>query len=151
MYTISKPVTEKDAGVICYVFDVKTDKKLEIKNQIPALASTNLPLEISTHYTSDLNRLLQDFIHQTKSYFSKPYSLEQVKKVLHHSFQISPVVETPDIFHNISLVPQKIRIKNGEITVIWLINGTPVLIDFPDLIDTGGTSGGAGSGAGSRS
>jgi hypothetical protein len=129
-------ILNKNTGVNepLYVFNInftESDEKLsfitESLNEITVSTISGLLNDNPNWWIMFIN----DFLQSSIKYFSKPYTIENINKIVRHSIVTGKIkVETPT---QIVLTPVSINISVGTFTVNWEYDATPLVIDIPDL------------------
>jgi len=77
------------------------------------------------------NGFISTFLQASSKLFSKPYTVENINKIVKHTLQS----KTATFPVNVLLTPSNIQIKGGFFIVHWDYTCKPLVIDIPDLED----------------
>lgn len=120
----------------CYTFTVGFTKS-EPRLQYVAENSSDLSLAslqaCVIQNTPWWIQFLTDFLQASAKLFSKPYTVQQIQKIIQHTLQGT----APTVFPaNVTLFPTTIQILGGVFTVKWEYVAETVMIDLPDFADS---------------
>jgi len=79
------------------------------------------------------NEFVNGFLKASTKLFSKPYTAQQIQKIIKHTLQGTAVSMFPA---TITLFPKSIQILGGVITVQWEYVAETMTIDLPDLTES---------------
>ena len=138
MPTVSPPQHSKvnpvtGATESCYIFNVQHSEDETVLSYIteeePNVERISLLLEENKDWWE---KWLSTFLSSTSKFFSKPYTVHQIHRMVKHSIVASLSLSFPA---TVSLQPASIQIRNGIVWVIWKYDTTPFIIDIPDMTE----------------
>uniref|UniRef100_A0A6C0KUD9 Uncharacterized protein n=1 Tax=viral metagenome TaxID=1070528 RepID=A0A6C0KUD9_9ZZZZ len=132
----SKVTSSTGAVQHCYTFNI-TFTPSEKKISYVAYDSSELSLSaLQTCVIQNVewwNEFISGFLKASAKLFSKPYTAQQIQKIIKHTLQGT----APSLFPaTITLFPKCIQILGGVFTVQWEYVAETMTIDLPDLAES---------------
>jgi len=120
----------------CYTFTVGFTKS---EPRLHYVAENSSDLSLSSLQACVLQnapwwiQFLTDFLQASAKLFSKPYTVQQIQKIIQHTLHGT----APTVFPvTVTLLPTTIQILGGVFTVQWEYVAETVMIDLPDFADS---------------
>ena len=128
------PLTQKtDAS---YQFDVQYKGTME-EAPLSLLLECDKPLTVQ-HVEETLREeqtwwisFLQSFLTATASYFTRPYTVQHLQRIIHHTIDISND-NSSSIPLRVCCIPRMLELIGGQLLVYWSYESYLVGIDIPD-------------------
>ena len=132
----SKVTSSTGTAQHCYTFNIVFSPS---EKTISYIADDSSELSLSSLQACVIqnvdwwNTFLSGFLQASAKLFSKPYTVQQIQKIIKHTLQGT----APALFPaNITLFPKIIQILGGVFTVQWEYVAETLTIDLPDLAES---------------
>ena len=127
----TKVSTPSGAVESCYLFTIDhdaVDKKITyVADEMPTLTSLQACVVENAEWW---NATLQAFLQSATKLFSKPYTVQQIHKIMKHTLKGTEPSSYPA---NVTVQPKSFQIQGGVFWVHWMYVADPITIDIPDL------------------
>ena len=121
------------ATEMCYTFSITyTESEKNLSFDVEEASDISVEsLERGISERKDWwNQWLTEFLTASAKYFSKPYTVQQIQKIIKHTLSGT----LPTLFPaSVLFVPETVQIRGGVFWVNWSYVATPARIDIPDL------------------
>lgn len=126
------PITQKPEP--SYQFDIQYHGAIE-ESPLTWIAYEDMPFCLSslieelTHQLTWWNSLINQFLQATKAYFSKPYTVQQLLKIIQHRMDIDSDITSYPLC--VYCIPNRIEFVGGVMYVDWIYTTKPAWIHIP--------------------
>lgn len=119
----------------CYTFNIEFSKNEEL---ISFVAESEADISLQSLQKNILeninwwNNFIRQFLESSSKLFSKPYTVENINKIVKHTLNGNKTNKYPV---NIILIPRNIQIYSGNFMINWGYEIEEMVIDIPDLTE----------------
>lgn len=121
-----------------YQFDVSEQEEVDTENGLTFVMEADVPLtvakieEVVREEQERWRAFLEQFLRSAGSYFSRPYTVQHLERIIKHREVTSASTEDVSLPRCIRCVPRMLHFSGGKLQIYWVSYESPVGIDLPE-------------------